>query len=66
MSSLTNQTAPFEGNNVGSSTLQRTLWQRVYVMTIILHRLNAEHVCMQRSTVSGSALMIHIDDREEL
>ena len=29
MSSLTNQIAPFEGNNVGYSTLQHTLWQRV-------------------------------------
>ena len=27
--SLTNKIAPFEGNNVGYSTLQRTLWQHV-------------------------------------
>ena len=29
MSSLTNQIAPFKGNNVGYSTLQHTLWQHV-------------------------------------
>ena len=34
--------------------------------TIILCRLNAERVCMQYSTVSGSALVIDINDREEL
>ena len=32
MSSLTNQIAPFEGNNVGYSTPQCTLWQ--HVMTL--------------------------------
>ena len=28
-SSLTNQIAPFEGNNVGYSTFQHTIWQRI-------------------------------------
>ena len=66
MSSLTNQIAPFEGNNVGYSTLQHTLWQRVMTPDDILRRLSAECVCMQCSTVSGSALVIYIDEREEL
>ena len=65
MSSLTNQTAlPFEGNNVGYSMLQRTLWQCVMTPNDILRRLSAERMCMQHSTVSGSALIIDIDDRE--
>ena len=65
-SSLTNQITPFEGNNIGYSMLQHTLWQSVMMPDDNLHRLSAERVCMQRSTVSGSALVIDIDDREEL
>ena len=64
MPSLTNQIAPFEGNNVGYCMLLRTLWQRI--MTLDNNFASAEHACMQRSTVNGSALMIDIDDREEL
>ena len=64
-SSLTNQIAPFESNNVGYCMLLRTLWQRVTMPDDT--SLSAECVCMQRSIpVSGSALVIDIDDREEL
>ena len=65
MSSLTNQIAPFEGNNVGYCTLLHTLWQRVMTLDDNLHHLSVECVCVC-SAVSGSALVIDIDDREEL
>ena len=64
MLSLTNQIAPFEGNNVGYCMLLRTLWQRI--MTLDNNFASAECAYMQRSRVSGSALTIDIDDKEEL
>ena len=63
MSSLTNRIAPFEGNNVGYSMLQRTLWQCV-MMPDDNFALFECRACVH--AVSDSALVIDIDDREEL
>ena len=54
MSSLNNQIAPFRAI------------MSVIARMIICIILSAECVCIQCSTVSGSALVIDIDDREEL
>ena len=65
-SSLTNQIAPFEGNNVGYSMLQHTLWQHVMMPDDNFASFECR-VCVHAVQYShGSALVIDIDDREEL